>query len=865
MLDQQKQYIVNLANLGNAKVEFVGELAMFTRSQLEKGITLPVGFVITTIAFDDFLLANDLVDQIGPLINSIDYTNIDNVKKTSEIIKQAFAKATMPDLIKGPLKKAYSGLSGFSEVAINLKVSAINDDLRLSVKGGSDHFFGITGFDSLVEHVKEVWADFFSTNALLYRGKIGYEGFLTEAIVVQKLIHAEVSGKIYTINPTDNDPAVMEVQAFWGLDDGEILNEIVPDSYFIDKRTGDVIEKKVVSQDYMIVRKSKSDPSEPYLKVRISPVWQKRAKLDDRQLYLLFDYASRISQLKDKPQEISWCLESGRVYFLDNVDFEFDLDPSSVYPVKPSIMEKHLENDIKEAGRIVDMEDYVKEIEEDVIKIQEPQKEEIENIEVEPIQEEKMQEKEEVIYEEPKDTETEKDEIYEEAVSETIAKEVPQNEEKVVVDVKLLDKLEPILKGKGHLERERFGLAHFVFAPYDLEDLTGDEILILKTLNSENIPIINSVKGAVIETELPESSIETIRVPLIHGIKNAFEVLRDKEVITIDPATGKIYIGAGVRDVSELKLNKVGMVDEVAEKAKARIESKVPVVLYESEDNVPIKTTCDFWQYLDIKDLKVENRNAQGYYIKTSSLMDALGYEPLNMLGNPKLTQSFIEEAAALIKNIFEISNRNHLILESSTRRYKEEKGVMDRGLELLNIDMSLILYLRNKENFRNISLALADIGNEQELIEAKKEITAGGVRRSSSFKLMVVINTAYSAIGVKGLVQNSNIDGIIVDLDDLLSSLDLRTNKVDGNLANFLRYVFEIVNSNNTLSLLINREVEIGNEHIKLFLEHGLSHFITIAPKMVERKLQVSDMELLRITKQKKRGRKKKKIDFGF
>ncbi len=79
MPDSQKQYIVNLANLVNANQESVGQLAFFIKSALEKGITLPVGFVLTTKAFDDFLIANDLVDKIGSIINSLDYQDIDQI------------------------------------------------------------------------------------------------------------------------------------------------------------------------------------------------------------------------------------------------------------------------------------------------------------------------------------------------------------------------------------------------------------------------------------------------------------------------------------------------------------------------------------------------------------------------------------------------------------------------------------------------------------------------------------------------------------------------------------------------------------------------------------------------------------------
>jgi phosphoenolpyruvate synthase/pyruvate phosphate dikinase len=890
MLDAQKQYIVNLANLGTSKEEQVGELAMFTRSQLEKGITLPVGFVLTTTAFDDFLIANDLVDEIGPLINGLDYSDLDTVKKTSDLIRQAFQKATFPDIIKQPLKKAYAGLSGFAEVAVNIRVSPINDELGMSIRGGAEHFFGITGFETLLAHIKEVWADFFSPNALLYRGKIGYEGYLTEAIIIQKMVHAEVSGRIYTINPTDNDPTVMEIQAFWGIDDGKILDEIVPDSYLIDKRSGDVLEKKVVSQDYMIVRKSKSDPGDEYMKVKISPVWQKRAKLDDRHLYLLFDYASRVAQLKEKPQEIYWCLESGRVYFLDNKDFDVDLEASMLYPLKPSIqrvVDKYVEEvDVRQEP---DLESYVEEVKEDVKSMKqeevveenkEEEKVEKENASADAVaeaQEEKVEPQEELepekeVKEEEKaepeiveEKAQEEAEAYEEEVTRSVVKDIPDAEDRVVVDIQPLKNLTSVLKGKGYLEKVRFGLAHFVFADYDLEDLTGDEILVLKELKTSDVPVLNSVKGAVIEAAVDEKLVEAIRVPIIHGIKNAFEILHDKEVITLDPQEGQVYLGAGVRDVNELKIDRRGMVDSTMEKAQQRLSSKLPVTVYENENNVPIKTTGDFWQYLYMNPLQVEKRNSQGYYIPTSDMMRALGYSPVDMMGNKQLQEKYITEAAALIVEVLSLTHARHIILQSATADYKAEMGIEQRGLELLNIDLELILRLRNKENIRNVWLALGDVKNELDLIEAKKEITAGGMRRSSSFKLLSLINTSYAGLAVKSLVENSNVDGVIVDLDELVKSFGVGGSKLDNNLANFVRYILEIVNTNNAVAFLIYRGIEVSNDQIKLFLDHGLTQFIAQAEGMVDKKLQVSDMELLRITKKKKRGRKRKKIDFGF
>ena len=151
MLTNQKQYVLNLANLGSVKSELVGDLAIFNRLELEKGINLPIGFVVTTTAFDDFLVANDLVDFIGPRINDTDYSDHEQLKKNSREIREAIKQATMPDLLSTPILKAYSGLSGFSEACIKLQVSAINPELEVSIKGQGDFRTNIIGKEMLLD------------------------------------------------------------------------------------------------------------------------------------------------------------------------------------------------------------------------------------------------------------------------------------------------------------------------------------------------------------------------------------------------------------------------------------------------------------------------------------------------------------------------------------------------------------------------------------------------------------------------------------------------------------------------------------------------------------------------------------------
>jgi len=924
MLTNQKQYVLNLANLGSVKSELVGDLAIFNRLELEKGINLPIGFVVTTTAFDDFLVANDLVDFIGPRINDTDYSDHEQLKKNSREIREAIKQATMPDLLSTPILKAYSGLSGFSEACIKLQVSAINPELEVSIKGQGDFRTNIIGKEMLLDQIKELWSELFSTEAMLYRSKIGYEGFMTEAVIVQKQIQAEVSGRVYTVNPTDNDPTVMEIQAIWGMDDGNVLHEIMPDSYFIDKRSGDVVEKKIIGQDWMLVRKGKPDVKDPYLKIKISQVWQKRAKLDDRYLYTLFTYAAKIKEIRPEPQEIFWCLEAGKIYVLGSYFMDMGVAIEEKYPLGgPRYSEELLElskkaeaeldarvqaEETQESKSKKSVADYVDEVTDNTRQIKEAEPEvqtqaepvpepavteehplvedlpgglDLKDITGKGIAPEQLPEPEVKLPEsEPSQPEppVEQPKVEEPVAAPDISTLEPA-EDKVIVDVKPVKELSSILKGNGCGQKLRFGLAHFVFENYDLEDLTGDEILILKAVSPSLLPFINKVRGAIIEGVVPDNYFQSLKVPVIYGLKNAFEVLRDKEVITLDPESGKIYLGAGVKDAQQMQASNAGIRSSSGETIMAapgnidspgvsvvEQESSLPVGIYENPRDVPVTTTSEFWQLLDLTKVEIEKKNSHGVYICMDELYTALDKDPLRVLEIPSVRKDFLNNAAAFIRGVALKSGGRSIIIQSLTKTFRKEHSALEHTHELIQVDLELISRLRNKDGIRNISYSLADVLTEDELVELKKDISSEGIRRSATFKVLAVIDMAFAGIAVKSFVQNGNIDGIVIDLDRLLVSFGLENSKdLDDNLANFLRYVIEIVNSNNCQTMLINRGININNAQLKLFLEKGLNNFVTPVSQLMNFKLQVSDQELSQLVKNKKRGRKRKNIDFGF
>ena len=88
--------------------------------------------------------------------------------------------------------------------------------------------------------VAEVWRSAFADSAMAYRQRVGADGPVRMAVVVQRLVNADAAGVMFTRNPiTKADELVVE--AGWGLGEAVVQGMIVPDFYRL-ARDGALLE-----------------------------------------------------------------------------------------------------------------------------------------------------------------------------------------------------------------------------------------------------------------------------------------------------------------------------------------------------------------------------------------------------------------------------------------------------------------------------------------------------------------------------------------------------------------------------------------------------------------------------------------------
>ena len=130
------------------------------------------------------------------------------------------------------------------------------------------------------------------------------------AVVVQRMIRAEVAGVLFTCDPVHQRRDRMVVEAVLGLGEAAVSGQVTPDHYVL-KRDGTVKRAQVARQPFAIVPSESGGVEERELGEEGG-----EQKLDEEQLRELARIGDDLEQRLGGPQDIEWALEGGSLYVL---------------------------------------------------------------------------------------------------------------------------------------------------------------------------------------------------------------------------------------------------------------------------------------------------------------------------------------------------------------------------------------------------------------------------------------------------------------------------------------------------------------------------------------------------------------------
>jgi len=297
--------------------------------------------------------------------------------------------------------------------------------------------------------------------------------------------------------------------------------------------------------------------------------------------------------------------------------------------------------------------------------------------------------------------------------------------------------------------------------------MLGD-VLVAEQTNPDYVPAMKKA-GAIVTERGGRTSHAAIvsrelGIPAVVGAPKAMTLLKDRDIITVNGATGEVFKGSIASKLSssqpkeEKKILKTAthVYVNLAEPERSGIIAKLPV------DGVGL--------------------------LRAEFMIAGIGTHPKKFIKDKKQSV-FINNLASQLEIFCKAFSPRPVIYRATdfkTNEYRNLKGGKEfepeepnpmlgfRGAaryiadpEVFSMELEAIKKVRNKMNLRNLHIMIPFVRNPKELQGVKDLLTKNGLIRSSTFKLYLMVEIPSNVIQLDAFID-VGIDGISIGSNDL-------------------------------------------------------------------------------------------------
>ena len=243
--------------------------------------------------------------------------NLEDLEEKSQAIQDMILKAQVPAALAGEILKAYQELEAKThpQVRLAMRSSAVGEDTEASFAGQYATELNVTR-DNLLEAYKAVLASKYSPRAISYRLRYGLEDRDTHMCVAGiVMIDSRASGVLYTVDPSRPDSNLLKINSIWGLGEHLVSGEASPDEFYVDKKTGSMVQRVIGRKAERLVNLEGGGT-----RLEAVPAGeQELPSLDDDTVLALARYGLRLEEYYQGPQDVEWAVDhQGNLYFLQS-------------------------------------------------------------------------------------------------------------------------------------------------------------------------------------------------------------------------------------------------------------------------------------------------------------------------------------------------------------------------------------------------------------------------------------------------------------------------------------------------------------------------------------------------------------------
>jgi phosphoenolpyruvate synthase/pyruvate phosphate dikinase len=246
-----KTYTFLFQQVDRSSLSIVGGKGYNLGELSKAGFPVPAGFCVTTHAYQDFIATSPQMERYFELLNRLHPRDLEALRVLGKEIKTHLQQLAIPAPVNDSILNTWEAIG--SDYSYAVRSSATAEDLpTASFAGQQDTYLNIRGEGDLLEHIRKCWASLFTDRAIAYRTKNGFDHrHVYLSVVVQRMVHPEIAGILFTVDPQSGNRRVVAIDASFGLDEAIVSGIVSADLYKV--KANRIIEKNIAEKKQAVV------------------------------------------------------------------------------------------------------------------------------------------------------------------------------------------------------------------------------------------------------------------------------------------------------------------------------------------------------------------------------------------------------------------------------------------------------------------------------------------------------------------------------------------------------------------------------------------------------------------------------------
>ncbi len=386
-----------------------------------------------------------------------------------------------------------------------------------------------------------------------------------------------------------------------------------------------------------------------------------------------------------------------------------------------------------------------------------------------------------------------------------------------------------------------------IHSPNDIDQVHDGDVLVTEMTTPDFVPAMK--RAAAIVTDLGGRTCHAaivsreLGIPCVVGTNNATQALKTGQMITVNGSGGTVHAG-GVAHKSDQKAK-----SEAEEKESERLNTHTKVYVNLAEPELASEIAA---------------KHVDGVGLLRAEFMIAgIGVHPKKLLKEGR-GQEFTDKLAEGLKQFCEAFDPRPIIYRATdfkTNEYRSLEGGAEfepeepnpmlgyRGCfryindpDVFRLEVEAIKKVRNEYGFKNLHLMIPFVRTVDELIKVKHILNEFGLRRSATFKLLMMVEIPSNVllldefldVGVDGVSIGSN------DLTMLILGTDRDNNEVAGEFDErneavmlALEHIVKTCKKHHVLCGICGQAPSVYPEITEKLVEWGITS-VSVSPDMI-------------------------------